>query len=59
MIIKYFARSYNLGLWYTNNITLGFLYYTTLQEVDFTLGETLLLGWEKDNYILLSTTKAE
>ena len=44
MIIKYIARSYNLGLWCTNNTTLGFLYYTTLQKVDFTLGVASLLG---------------
>ena len=51
MIIKYIARSYNLGLWCTNNTTLGFLYYTTLQKVDFTLGVASLFGWEKGRII--------
>ena len=53
MIIKYIPRSSNLGLWCANNTTLGFFYYTTLQEVDFTLGATQL------HYILLSTMKVD
>ena len=51
MIIKYIARCFNLGLWCTNNTTLGFLYYTTLQEVGFIFGVASLLGWEKGRII--------
>ena len=44
LVIIFIVRSYNLGLWCTKNTTRDFLFYTTLEEVDFTLEVAWLLG---------------